>query len=169
MKTLCLLTCLQFTASLSFAGTDHLTLNVEVESELGSKDADKNEKTRDESRSHWLVVHVSNMPHTHLEELTLNWALYADDLKSGTDAIVVQKEDEEKLGIDAGQFVEVTTPKVLFEWMPQHAERTGSGRRSRAKNVDETGHPYHGYAVQVLQDGFVIGEACSHRSLQKAE
>jgi hypothetical protein len=169
MKTLCLITCLLFTTSLSFAGTGHLTLNVEVESERGSKDTDKNSKTPDESRSHWLVVHVSNMSHTKLDGLTLKWALYADDLKRGTDAIVVQKEGEEKLGVDAGQFVEVTTPKVLFEWIPQHAERTGSGRRSRAKKVDETGHRYHGYAVQVLQDGVVIGEAYSHRSLQKAE
>ena len=168
MQTLFFLTCFLVT-TLSFAGNGHLTLHVEVESERGSKDTDKNEKTHDESRSHWLVVNVSNMSHNKLEGLTLKWALYADDLKRGTDAIVVQKEGEEKLGVDAGQFVEVTTPQVLFEWIPQHAERTGTGRRSRAKKVDETGHRYHGYAVQVLQDGVVIGEAYSHRSLQKAE
>ena len=88
--------------------------------------------------------------------------------RAGAD-IVVQKQGEQKVGIDPGQFAEVTTDKVLFEWIPQHAERTGSGRRSKAKKVDETGHRYHGYAVQVLQDGVVIGEAYSHRSLQKAE
>jgi hypothetical protein len=81
---------------------------------------------------------------------------------------MLSKEGTEKLGVDAAQFVEVTTPKVLFEWMPQHAERTGTSRRSRAKKAAETGHRYHGCAVQVLQDGVVIGEACRPRSLQKA-
>lgn len=169
MKTLLLITSLLFSTAFSFAGNGHVTVNVEVESERGKKDTDKNEKTPDESRSHWLVVRVSNMSQIKLEGLTLKWALYADDLKRGTDAIVVQKEGEEQLGIDPGQYVDVTTAKVLFEWIPQHAERTGTGRRARSKKVDETGHRYHGYSVQVLQDGVVIGEAFSHRSLQKAK
>lgn len=169
MKTLLLITSLLFSTAFSFAGSSHVTVNVEVESERGKKDTDKNEKTPDESRAHWLVVRVSNMSQIKLEGLTLKWALYADDLKRGTDAIVVQKEGEEQLGIDPGQYVDVTTAKVLFEWIPQHAERTGTGRRSRAKKVDETGHRYHGYSVQVLQDGVIIGEAFSHRSLQKAK
>lgn len=169
MKTLFLLTCLLFTTTFSIAGTGHVTLNVEVESEHGAKDTDKNAKTPDESRSHWLVVRVSNMSHTKLEGLTLKWILYADNLKRGTDAIVVQKEGEEKFGVDAGHYFDVTTDKVLYEWVPMHGERTGTGRRARAKKVDETGHRYHGYAVQVLQDGVVIGEAYSHHSLQKAE
>jgi hypothetical protein len=121
MKTLLLITSLLFSTAFSFAGSSHVTVNVEVESERG------------------------------------------------TDAIVVQKEGEEQLGIEPGQYVDVTTAKVLFEWTPQHAERTGTGRRSRAKKVDETGHRYHGYSVQVLQDGVIIGEAFSHRSLQKAK
>jgi hypothetical protein len=169
MKTLLLITSLLFSTALSFAGTNHVTVSVEVESERGSKDTDKNSKTPDQSRSHWLVVRLSNMSQVKLEGLTLKWALYADDLKRGTDAIVVQKSGEEKVGVDAGQYIDVNTPKVVFEWIPQHAERTGTGRRSRAKKIDETGHRYHGYAVQVLQDGVVIGEAYSHRSLQKAE
>ena len=169
MKTLLLITSLLFSTALTFAGNGHVTVNVEVESERGKKDTDKNSKTPDESRSHWLVVRLSNMSQVKLEGLTLKWALYADDLKRGTDAIVVQKSGEEKVGIDPGQLAEVSTDKVLFEWVPQHAERTGSGRRSKAKKVDETGRRYHGYAVQVLQDGVVIGEAYSHRSLQKAE
>ncbi|MFM2168689.1 MAG: hypothetical protein RIS79_3060, partial [Verrucomicrobiota bacterium] len=103
-------TCLLVTTSLSSAGTGHLTLHAEVESERGSKATIKNEKTPDESRSHRLVIHVSNMDHTNLEGLMLKWALYADDLKRGTDASVVQKEGEEKLGVDARQFVELTTP-----------------------------------------------------------
>lgn len=169
MKTLLLITSLLFSTSFSFAGSGHVTVNVEVESERGKKDTDKNEKTPDESRSHWLVVRVSNMSQIKLEGLTVKWALYADDLRRGTDAIVVQKEGEEQLGVDPGQYVDVTTAKVLFEWIPQHAERTGTGRRARAKKVDETGHRYHGYSVQVLQDGVIIGEAFSHRSLQKAK
>lgn len=169
MKTLLLITSLLFSTALSFAANGHVTVNVEVESERGKKDTDKNAKTPDESRSHWLVVRLSNMSQTKLEGLTVKWVLYADDLKRGTDAIVAQKEGEQKVGIDPGQFAEVTTDKVLFEWIPMHYERTGSGRRSSSKKVDEKGHRYHGYAVQVLQEGVVIGEAYSHRSLQKAE
>lgn len=169
MKTRLLITSLLFSTALTFAGNSHVTVNVDVESERGSKDADKNSKTPDESRSHWLVVRLSNMSQVKLESLTLKWALYADDLKRGTDAIIVQKSGEEKVAVASRQYLDVNTPKVLFEWIPQHAERTGSGRRSRAKKVDETGHRYHGYAVQVFQDGVLIGEAHSHRSLQKAE
>lgn len=79
----------------------------------------------------------------------------------------MQKQSEQKMGIDPGQLVEITMDKVLFEWIPMHYERTGSGCRSRKK--DENGHRHHGYAVQVLQDGVVIEDACSHPSLQKAE
>lgn len=169
MKTLLLITSLLFSSALTFAGNGHVTVNVEVESERGNKDTDKSTKTPEESRSHWLVLRLSNMSQVKLEGLTLKWALYADSLKRGTDAIVEQKGGEQKVGIDPGQITEVTTDKVLFEWIPMHYERTGSGRRSSSKKVDETGHRYHGYAVQVLQDGVVIGEAYSHRSLQKAE
>jgi hypothetical protein len=58
---------------------------------------------------------------------------------------------------------------VRFEWIPQHAECTCSGRWSCVKRIDETDHRYHSCAVQGLQDGEVIGDPCCHRSLQKAE
>jgi hypothetical protein len=66
-------------------------------------------------------------------------------------------EYSEKLVVEPGQAAEVSTPKLFFEWMLMHDEQTGSGLRS------------HGYVVQVLQDGVVIGKAASHRSLQKTE
>jgi hypothetical protein len=37
------------------------------------------------------------------------------------------------------------------------------------KKVDETGHRYHGYSVQVLQNGEVIGEAYSHAALKNQQ
>lgn len=169
MKSLSFILSLLLSSLPGFAGNGHVAIHVEVESEHSKKDTDHNARTPDENRAHWLVVRVSNMSSAKLEGLTLKWVLYADCLKRGTDAIAVQKEGGEKLAVDSGQATEVTTPKVTFDWVPMHYERIGSGRRSYAKKVDETGHRYHGYAVQVLLDGVVIGEAASHRSLQKAE
>jgi hypothetical protein len=58
MKTLLLITSLLFSTAFSFAANGHVIVNVEVESERGKKDTDKNSKTPDESRSHWLVVRL---------------------------------------------------------------------------------------------------------------
>lgn len=153
----------------SMAGHAHVSVQVAVQGERNPGEP-KNPKTHDENRSQWLVVRVTNQTPAKLEGLTLKWALYADELRRGSDRVVLQKSGELNFGVDAsGRYTDVTTPKVAYEWTPQHGERTGSGRRARGKNVDETGRRYHGYTVEVIQNGVVIGEASSHRSLQKAE
>ncbi len=169
-RTLFLTSLLIITSTVAKADTSKVTLQVKVESAHGTKAPDKNAKTPLESRNHWLAVRITNPTPLRLEGLTLKWTLYADDLKRGTDRIVVEKSGEQSLAVDAaGHYTDLTTPKVLYSWTPQHTERTGSGRRSSSKRVDEAGHRYHGYALQVLQDGVVIGEACSPNSLRKTE
>lgn len=145
------------------AGTPKVSIKVQVQSER----QDKERGSPDESRSYNLAVCVTNSGPLKLEGLTLKWSLYADDLKRGTDTVVLEKSGEQTLNVEAsGRSTEVNTQKVVFNWTPQHSERTGSGRRTSFKKVDETGHRYHGYSVQVLQNGEVIGETYSHVSIK---
>ncbi|MBL9177399.1 MAG: hypothetical protein JNM65_04990 [Verrucomicrobiaceae bacterium] len=168
MKTLLSFASLLFLSTTAFAGPQKVMLQVHVESERGSKSSNDS-KSPDESRARWLVVRVTNPSPLKMEGLTLKWTLYADDLKRGHDEVVVEKSGDENLSIEpSGRSTDVTTPKVVFEWTPQHSVRSGSGRRVSYKKVDETGHRYHGYAVQVLQNGVVIGEASSDLKLLNA-
>ena len=168
MKTILSFASLLFLTTAAFAGPQKVMLQVHVESERGSKDS-SDSKSPDESRSRWLIVRVTNPSPQKMEGLTLKWTFYADDLKRGHDEVIVQKSGDQSFSIEpSGRSTDVTTPKVLFEWTPQHSVRSGSGRRVSYKKVDETGHRYHGYAVQVLQGGEVIAEASNDPKLLKA-
>lgn len=170
-----LIQALQLTASLllmaspCLADEGRVSIQVAVQKETGQKDVDNNTKTPDASRTHWLAVKVLNTSPAPMEGLTLKWTLFASELQRGADRIVAEKTGEMPLNIPAGQETVLTTSKVIFHWTPQHSERTGSGRRSSAKRVDETGHRYRGYRVQVMQGGQVIGESVSDRSLQDVQ
>lgn len=166
MKTFPSILCSLFFTGTLMAGSPNVSIQVRTESENHKSDP----KSKQENRSHWLVVRVTNPSSERLEGLELRWTLFADDLKRGTDHVVVEKSGSERFAVEAGgRYADVTTPKVAFLWTPLHSERTGSGRRSRSKKVDESGHRYHGYLVEVLKDGAVIGQATSHRSLLKGE
>lgn len=166
MKPIFFFVCVLLLSTAASAGPSQVFLQVRVESESGPKKDDP--KSSDESRARWLVVKVANPAPLAREGLTLKWTFYADDLKRGTDDIVVEKSGSESFGFGAsGNSVEITTPKVVFQWTPQHSVRSGSGRRASYKRVDETGHRYHGYSVQILQDGVVIGEASNDPKLLK--
>lgn len=168
MKTLLILSTLSFLTTAVFAESQNVLLQVRVDSERGAKD-DHNPKTPEESRAHWLIVRVTNPSTLKMEGLSLKWTLYASDLKRGHDDIVIEKSGSTNFAIEAsGHFTDITTPKVVFEWTPQHSVRTGSGRRQGFKKVDEAGHRYHGYAVQVFQNGTVIGETSSDLKLLNA-
>lgn len=150
-----------FLASPLVAGD--LILQVKVESESKSTDHKSPEKTR----VHSLLVRVTNSTSTKLEGLTLRWKLYSANLQRGADEISVEKSGDVKFGVEPnGQFTDVSTPKVPFTYSPQHSEKTGSGRRTSYKRVAESGHRYHGYAVQVLNGESVIAEALSNESLR---
>jgi hypothetical protein len=102
--------------------------------------------------------------------LTLKWALYGVSLQRETDEIILQKAGEQTFNVGpSGRFTDVSTTMVVFDGTSQHSERTGSGRHVQFKKVDETGHRYHAYSVQVLQNGEVIGEAYSHASLKSQQ
>lgn len=168
MKTLLSFASLLFLTTTTFAATPKIQLQVHIESEHGSKSS-SDPKSIAESRARWLIVRVTNPSPLKMEGLTLKWTFYAHDLKRGHDEVVVQKSGSENFGIEpSGHSTDVTTPKVMFEWTPQHSERSGSGRRMSYKKVDETGHRYHGYTVQVLQGDAVLGEASNDPKLLKA-
>ncbi len=90
-------------------------------------------------------------------------------LYQGRDGVAAYFKGLPKWNSRAVRFTDVSTAKVVFSWTPQHSERTGSGRRVQFKKVDETGHRYHGYSVQVLHNGEVIGEAYSHAALKNQQ
>ncbi len=146
-------------ASVASAGS--VTLNVKAASE--NKTADK--KKAEVTRAYWLNVRVTNPSGTKLEGATLKWTLFAANLRRGTDTIVVEKSGEMKINVDAnGHAVDVATPKVSFVYTPMHTE--SSGRRS-TKTVEESGHRYHGFHVQVVNGDTVLGEAISNEGLRK--
>lgn len=167
MKTLISFATLLFLTAAASADPQKVLLQVRVESERVSKGGNDS-KSPDESRARWLIIRATNPSSVKMEGLVLKWTFYADDLKRGHDEVVVEKSGSENFAIEAsGRSTDVTTPKVVFEWTPQHSVRKGSGRRVSFKKVDETGHRYHGYAVQVLQGGVVIGEASNDPKLLK--
>jgi hypothetical protein len=166
MKLFISLVCsLVFTGSL-MAGTPNVSIQVRV----GTENQTTDRKAVDETRARWLTVRVTNSSAENLEGLELQWTLYADDLKRGTDDVVEEKSGTERFSVAAsGRYTDVTTPKVQFTWTPQHSERTGSSRRASYKRVPESGRRYHGYAVKVIKDGAVIGELFSDPALRKME
>lgn len=164
MKTLPILSTFLLLALPCLAGTNQVSIESRVESGGSAHD----NTTHSESRQHWLSVSLRNLAPSKLEGLKLQWTLFASDLQRGTDHVVVEKSGEQAVSLDPGGTATLATPKVSYHWSPMHYERTGTGRTSRAKKVDESGHRYHGYRLQVLQDGVVVGEAASDRSLLKA-
>ncbi|WP_395735523.1 hypothetical protein [Prosthecobacter sp.] len=146
------------------ASAGSVMLTVKADSE--NKTADK--KKAEVTRATWLNVRMTNTSATKLEGVTLKWTLYAANLRRGSDDIVVEKSGEMKVSIDAnGRYADVATPKVAFVYTPMHTESSGSGRRMRSKTVEESGHRYHGYHVQVVNGDAVLGEAFSNESLKK--
>ena len=146
------------------ASAGSVMLNVKPSSE--NKTADK--KQAEVTRAYWLNVRVTNPSGVKLEGVTLKWTLYAANLRRGSDSIVVEKSGEVKIIVDAnGRYTDVVTPKVLLVFTPMHTESTGSGRRMKSKTVEESGHRYRGYLVQVLNGDAILGEAISNESLRK--
>jgi len=148
-------------ASILSAGD--VTIAVKVDSENKSAEAKAVEKTR----VHWLNIRVTNNTGSKLEGLTLKWKLYAANLQRGHDDVIVEKSGDMNISVDAnGRFADITTPKVPFTYTPLHSEKSGSSRRATYKKVDESGHRYHGFHVQVMNGDTVIGEAISNESLR---
>jgi len=127
-----------------------------------NKTADK--KQAQVTRTYALNVRVTNTTGTKLDGVTLKWTFYAANLRRGTDSTVVEKSGEMKLSVDAsGRYTDIVTPKVAFVYTPMHSQR--SGRSSTT--VEESGHRYRGFYVQVLSGDTVLGEAISNEALRK--
>ncbi len=153
MNTRLALLCSLLFASAASAGSVTVTVTPEVEKK--STDIKKEEYVT----AHWLKVRVTNSSGTKLEGVTLKWALYAANLRRGADSITIEKSGEMKITVDSnGRYLDVETPKVAFDYVRTHSER--SGRRS-TKLVEESGKKYHGFHVQVLNGSAVLGEAVS--------
>ncbi len=159
-RTITLFSFLFFSSLFSASAQIHLQVRAESENQTVNK------KALDEIRGHWLAVEVSNGSAAKLEGLVLKWTLYASNLQRGTNDIVAEKSGESKIILDVGKHEHLITPKVPFKWTPRHSDKTGSGRSAKYKKVDETGHRYYGYHVQVLNGETVVGEAYSQDSLK---
>lgn len=142
------------------ASSDFLSLEVEIKTE--SHDAPPHE-----DRAKWLVVRVSNEAPEALEGATLRWKLFRETLEAGPNRIALEKGGEERLSVQGGgQYVDITTAKVVFKWTLPHSIRTG---RRHFRRIPESGTRYYGYLVEIVKDGKVIAEAMSNGSLRQWE
>lgn len=153
MNTPLAILCSLLFATAASAGSVEITVKPEVQQK--SSDIKKEEYVT----THWLKVRITNYSPIKLEGVTLKWALYAANLRRGADTINVEKSGEMKITVDSnGRYLDIETPKVAFDYVRTHSER--SGRRSY-KLVEESGKKYHGFHVQVLNGNEVLGEAVS--------
>lgn len=160
--------CLSLFCGLLLVGQAFAGSSVALQVQTQSENKTPGSKTVEKVHAHWLVVRVTNASGMKLEGLTLRWTLCAANLQRGADDIRVERSGDIKFGVDTGgHFAELTTPKVPFSWVPQHAERSGSSRRAVYKTVPESGHRYHGYLVQVLNGDTIVAEAVSNEALRK--
>ncbi len=142
------------------ASAGSVMLNVKPASE--NKTADK--KQAEVTRAYWLNVRVTNPSGVKLEGVTLKWTFYAANLRRGSDTIVVEKSGDMKITVDAnGRCADVATPKVAFVYTPMHSERKGR----KFTTVEEAGHRYHGWHVQILNGDTVLGDVISNEGLRK--
>lgn len=153
MNTRLAILCTLLLASAASAGS--VTVAVKPESHQKSADITKEEYVS----THWLRVRITNTSPTKLEGVTLKWALYAANLRRGSDSVTVEKSGDMTITVDSnGRYLDVETPKVAFDYVRTHSER--SGRRSY-KLVEESGKKYHGFHVQVVSGSTILGEAFS--------
>lgn len=144
----------------SMASAGSIMLNVKPASE--NKTADK--KQAEVTRAFWLNIRVTNPSGAKLEGATLKWTLYAANLRRGADSIVVEKSGDINISVDAnGRYADLVTPKVAYVYTPMHTQRKGRS----SITVEEAGHRYHGFHVQVVKGDTVLGEVWSNEALRK--
>lgn len=160
MNTVCSILFSLLLTSVASAGS--VMLNVKVASE--NKTADK--KKAEVTRAYWLNIRVTNQSGVKLEGATLKWTLFAANLRRGADAIVVEKSGDINVSVDAnGRYTDLVTPKVAYVHTPMHSERKGRS----SITVEETGHRYHGFHVQVVSGDTVLGDFWSNEALRKQQ
>lgn len=98
-------------------------------------------------------------------EVKVTCAFYAESLSSNK--VSSLKSTDLKATLESGKRVSLTSTKEIFTYTPEHFQRSGSGKRAKAKKVAATGNRYHGWAVQVFRGSELVGEAYSNRSIMK--
>lgn len=144
---------------LASANAQHAPDKVHVAAKLSSDHKDPKKSPKEiveETMQLTLINHTSD----ELNNATLKVIYYARDLEK--DITVVQKSLEKHVSFKAREELQLSMPAVMFEFTPTHGVLV-KGRRGRisSKRVPASGQRYSGYAVQILQDGKVIGETFS--------
>ena len=134
-------------------------LNVDMK---GSHDAHPGSSAK-ESHHRWLEVKLVGMSLKETSVVQLKWTFFADDLDH--DKVINKASGTETVDLGQGQVATIKTKDTVFEYVRQHSEKTGSGRRARSKLVKATGQRYHGWAVQVFVGNEMAGEAYSSRDI----
>jgi hypothetical protein len=157
---------LTLTSLTARAGTNEVLLETTIHTESEHSGSSTNHASK--TREHWLEIHASSP--VPADGLKLRWTLYAAELQRGADHIVVEKSGESSLSLPGeSHWVSQNTAKVPFTWVPAHGETTGTGRRARGHRVEESGHRYYGFKVEVLSGDTVLASAVSQQSLLKTE
>lgn len=146
-------------AASSYAGTW-----VSLRADMKGSHAPHSGASSKESHRRWLEIELSGLGLKENAQIRLEWVLYADDLDA--DKVVEQAKGTEIVELAAGKTATVKTKETVFEYVRQHSERQGSGRKARFKLLKASGHRYHGWAVRAFSADTLVGEAFSDGSLR---
>jgi len=123
-----------------------------------------------------LAITLTNRTREDLGGLTVKWAIFASDLKSGDTAKAGSGELKSSLAAAASETVQSQT--ATMKYTPRHTETVthknqvnngnnrGKNRQQSVKIVDAKGDRYRGWGVQVLRGGAVVGAAYSTPELK---
>jgi hypothetical protein len=157
----CLLLCVTW---LTQVGTSYAGTWVQVRADLKGSHTAHSGASSKESHQRWLEIELSGLGLKQNAQIKLEWVLYADDLDE--DKIVEQAKGTETVEMVAGKTATVKTKETVFEYIRQHSERQGSGRRAQFKLIKASGHRYHGWAIRAFSADALVGEAFSSGSLR---
>ena len=143
----------------SIRGETWVQVNVDMK---GSHDSHSGSSAK-ESHHRWLEVKLSGMSLKETSAVQLKWSFFADDLDK--DKVITKASGTETVELAQGRVATVKTKDTVFDYVRQHSEKSGSGRKSKYKLVKATGQRYHGWAVQAVVGDKVVGEAYSSRDI----
>jgi hypothetical protein len=143
----------------SSRGESWVQLNVDMK---GSHDTHSGSSSK-ESHHRWLEIELSGMSLKETSAVQLKWTFFADDLDN--DKVISKAGGTETVELAQGKAVTIKTKEIVFDYVRQHSEKSGSGRKSKYKLVKATGQRYHGWAVQAVVGDKVVGEAYSSRDI----
>ena len=105
------------------------------------------------------------------EKRTIKWTAYGKDQKTGS--VVTMESGEIPVNLSSGSTQKTTTKKLTTSYKEKHTQSSSSGggrgrsRRVKFTEIPGEGVKYHGYGVQVLEGGEVVGEKFDPKSLEE--